>query len=538
VWLAFFINNINNRKDSMKTNIEIPIADLKTVLPGLTKITPKRNGLPVLGCVKLTLNQDRTLHIQANNLEQIVTARLNKPFNGKPGQMLVPLDELSSMAKRCAATDIIELSVNGKETAITYPAAGTRIKKPISYLALDEFPPETVVNAEPIKLDDAFKLALKQAFTCASEDSSRYVLQGACLDVSNKEAHYVVATDARHIFSANSFLFDVPASIILPPGKFLTWDGFVEDGPWTLRYQPEVKGETQNAHKPAWVRLDSDHWTFVSKPIEGQYPNWKQVVPPTEALKSHIILGEPGINMILEALPLLPGNEDLNQPVTLEVKGEYLTLKAKGKGDWTEIPIPAKVSGLPVTISMNRKYLTKALKFGFTQVDIEDKTSPVVFSTKGKMLVISPLGPPDANQVADAPTSPPDNPSATALPAATAPSVEQPASQSTSEPQTEERTDMPRTARTTTPESASRPGLTTEAQTSSNGTTINGNGTSPAVKSLVDQVESIKDTLRGAIRDLSTVVDTVKQGEKEKRATEKEIEAVRTKLRQIQNVSI
>jgi len=54
----------------------------------------------------------------------------------------------------------------------------------------------------------------------------------------------------------------------------------------------------------------------------------------------------------------------------------------------------------------------------------------------------------------------------------------------------------------------------------------------------VDQVDQIKDSLRSAIRELSTIVDTVKANEREKRTTEKEIEAIRTKLRQIQNVTI
>ena len=94
---------------------------------------------------------------------------------------------------------------------------------------------------------------------------------------------------------------------------------------------------------------------------------------------------------------------------------------------------------------------------------------------------------------------------------------------------------MPRTARTTAPEPAARETRPAEVQT--NGSQ-NGNGTNSAVKSLVDQVEGIKDNLKAIIRDLSTVADTVKQAEKEKKATEKEIEAVRTKLRQIQNVNI
>jgi ABC-type hemin transport system substrate-binding protein len=51
-------------------------------------------------------------------------------------------------------------------------------------------------------------------------------------------------------------------------------------------------------------------------------------------------------------------------------------------------------------------------------------------------------------------------------------------------------------------------------------------------------VDQIKDGLKAVIRDLTTVIDTVKAAEKEKKATEKEIEAVRTKLRQIQHVTI
>jgi DNA polymerase III sliding clamp (beta) subunit (PCNA family) len=124
------------------------------------------------------------LHIQANNLEQIVTARLNKPFNGKPGEILIPFDELSTIAKRCAANDTIELSTDEKDTSITYSAAGTRIKQPLTHVALEEFPPATEVNSEPVQLDDAFKIALQQAFDCVSEDSTRWVLNGACLDVS------------------------------------------------------------------------------------------------------------------------------------------------------------------------------------------------------------------------------------------------------------------------------------------------------------------------------------------------------------------
>jgi hypothetical protein len=51
-------------------------------------------------------------------------------------------------------------------------------------------------------------------------------------------------------------------------------------------------------------------------------------------------------------------------------------------------------------------------------------------------------------------------------------------------------------------------------------------------------VEQIKENLKNVIRDLTTVIDTVKTAEKEKRTSDKEIDAIRSKLRQIQSVSI
>ena len=95
---------------------------------------------------------------------------------------------------------------------------------------------------------------------------------------------------------------------------------------------------------------------------------------------------------------------------------------------------------------------------------------------------------------------------------------------------------MPKqTARATTPEAMTTFQPVETHAANNNG---NGNGNGSAIKSLVDHVEQIKENLKNVIRDLSTVVDAVKATEKEKRTSDKEIDAIRTKLRQIQNVTI
>ena len=61
---------------------------------------------------------------------------------------------------------------------------------------------------------------------------------------------------------------------------------------------------------------------------------------------------------------------------------------------------------------------------------------------------------------------------------------------------------------------------------------------STAVKSLVEHIDQIKETLKGVLRELNDVADALKLAEKEKKATDKEIENVRNKLLQIQKVTI
>lgn len=58
------------------------------------------------------------------------------------------------------------------------------------------------------------------------------------------------------------------------------------------------------------------------------------------------------------------------------------------------------------------------------------------------------------------------------------------------------------------------------------------------IKPLVEKVDRIRDTLKEVARELVEVAEGLKQAEKEKRASDKEIEGFRASLRKIQSFSI
>jgi len=227
-----------------------------------------------------------------------------------------------------------------------------------------------------------------------------------------------------------------------------------------------------------------------------------------------------------------------------------LTIEGKGKDDaeWTSVPVQTvNVTGEPVAIGLNREYLLKGLRFGLNKLEIATPLDAMVMSKGGKKMVIMPLRLEEA-KVEITPVAEETNPETTTATTTDQTQIQPPGNP---EAKTEERTEpMPKKNTTTEPGLSLKPKAdedgTKETTTTAKETTKepetstqanNGNGTS-AVKSLIEQVDQIKDTLRSAIRDLVSLVDTVKAAEKEKKATEKEIEAVRAKLRQIQNVSL
>lgn len=506
----------------MNTEIKLAVAELKEALPGLSRVTTKGRSLPVLQTIRINRNQEGTVTLQATDLDSFVTYRLAEPQQGLPGDVLVPMEQLVKAAKCSAPKEQVGIIPEANDKVrIRYNIAGNVVEQTISTLPVGDFPPTPDIKQTPVPLEPQFGRALKEALECSSDNDSRRVLNGACLDVKNEKFHYIVGTNGQMLFSANSFGFTLEKSVIIPDSKFLTWSDFLEDQPAFISVEPgqEAKpakdGEKAQEAVAGWVKLQSPRWTFVTREIEGEYPNWKQCVPAPNSKWTQILLSDDAIAQLLVVIPNLPGAESSNHLIQLRV-GQQLTVAAQNREDqqWTSIPVQnVTVVGEPVEIALNREYLLRGLRFGLNKLEIEDSLTPVVLSKGGKKMVIVPLRleEPKAPASIETNAAPAPESQATDTPPQAEPVVQQ------------ERKRMPR--------------KTTEGTSETQNPETQNNGDS-GIKSLVDYVEQIKENLKGVLRDLSQVIDTVKQVEKERKASDKDIEAIRTKLRQIQNVSI
>jgi DNA polymerase III sliding clamp (beta) subunit (PCNA family) len=460
----------------MKTQIHLPVAELKTILPGLNKVVPRAPSLPVLGCVRVERNETGQTTLQATNLEDYVKVRLTGG-EGDAAALLVPFDALSKTIKATAREATLTLIQDKTGTKLRTYVGGNPIDQSLEAPEVQEWPSMPEPRAHATLLEEPFKDAFREALACVTEDPTRPILNGVYLDVSDPQVHYVVATNGRLLFAANSFHFELKESLLIPSRKFLGWHGFWEDGVSALAVVP---GQEQD---PGWVELQSDRWTFLTRQIEGEYPNWKQVMPK-ESPHTVIQLDSEASHALQEVVPRLPGAENGDAPITLTVEEEHLAVGGRNRQSDELITIPistASVRGEPVAVRLNRQFLLQALRFGFAELDVISDTTPMLCRAERKELVIAPLAPEIQNNNHN-----------------------------------EERNSMPKQEPSDIQEPAPE----------------------SAVRSAMQQIEKIKETLRGVLRDLNDVLTVLKTSEKEHKATEKEIETVRATLRTIQSVRI
>jgi len=499
--------------------ITLPVAELKPALTGLGKIISRRTTLPVLGHLLVQRNSEGWITLTGTDLDNTATVRLEQPGEGGPASLLVPFAELQKTTKSCKPGEDITVEGSGKQQiTLRYPIGSQFAEQKIDALLVEDFPPVPKFDGTPVPLGGDIRQAILEAMECASTDETRVILNGCYLDLSDQKCQQIVATDGRHLYSSNSFSLPLRQSLIIPDHKFLGWREFNNDGEWQLQVQPGPKDN------PGMLQISSRRWSFITRQIDGNYPNWRQVVPAPGQYNTTVVLPPETVESVLTLIPKIPCHDAINQTVGLRVEGRKVSLRGRSNGDtkWTDLEIQgAEVRGTPVSIYMNRHFLTKALKFGLSQIEIIDPLTPLRFSNGGRQMIVMPIR-------ADNP--PPASPATGKQPQAQEPgdSAGSEAHQPAPDGANTERDTMPKT--------------TTDTTTTTNGTGgTNGHDHAepkPALETALVQIDTIKAGFREAIADLNKLTDLLKQAAREQKAGDREVQSVRQTLRSLQSVRI
>ena len=508
--------------------IKLPVAELKTAISGFTKVVSHRTTLPVLGMLHVERDRHGWVHLTATDLDTFLTFRLETPGEvANPTSCRISLGELQKLVKTCPADETLELEVLAEDKLLLRHRIGSHPVEQVHTSApVADFPQPPQITAKSISLDEAARATLLDALACASDDETRVILNGAYLDVSKPSGHYAVATDGRHLFSSNSLHLALPSSVLIPDHRFLSWSGFVKDGQWKLAVQVPTKD------KGGHIQLESRRWTFTTKQIEGTYPNWRNITDDVREFTGTIEISDQGAEAIQRIVPRLPGDDTPNHTVGLYTVSGRLYLRGFNKDQEraTEVEVPGvTISGDPATVYLNRQYLLKAIGLGLRQIGVQEPLRPLRFSDGGsRQMIVMPVRV-DANVPAPKATAPAPAPVPPTTPVASIDAApDQPETINLNEKYN------PSEERTTTMQNANTNGNGHQPATDETSPI----GEKPSLEQALDQIEFVKGSLRGAVTNLNNLADTLRQVQRERRLSDREIRSVRGTLKALQTVRL
>jgi DNA polymerase-3 subunit beta len=360
-------------------NLTITKEQIITGLQAVQNVVSTRTTLPILSNVLLRAEGSH-LEFTATDLDVTVACKVEAKV-AKPGSTTLPVKKLFGIVRELSG----EIEIEADEKNIAIVRSGSSYFK-IHGLGADEFPPlPNFKDDKKVSLpQDNVRAMIKKTSFAVSTDESRYVLNG--IFISLKEGKMtLVATDGRRlalvdeevdISEKSSGEFIVPAKAVNELTRLLQEKGDVE-----IKF-----GENQASF--ALKNESGFSVLLVTKLIEGNYPNYKQVIPG-EA-KERIALAREELLQALRRAELMT-SEKANS-VRLNFGKNVLTITANSPevGEARET-IAINYKGKELAIAFNPRYLIDPLTaLGEDEVFIEliDELSPGVLKINGPFLYV------------------------------------------------------------------------------------------------------------------------------------------------------
>jgi len=348
-------------------------------LQQVQSVVSTRTTLPILSNVLIEASAGG-LRLTTTDLDVGVSGSVQAEVE-KDGSTTLPARRLATIIRELPAEEV-EVSVDAKNVA-TIISGPSRFK--ILGLADEEFPAlPDLTGAREFQFQQAtLKDGLKKTSYAISTDETRYVLNGIYFTFKDNQVT-MVATDGRRLAMVDHEL-EFPESNecdIIIPTKAVN----------ELQRLLGTDGEVKMSVGASQVSFAVGDTLIVSKLIEGNYPNFRQVIPG-EA-KHRITVDRETLQKVVARISLLAS--DKSNSVKLRFADNNIDVQANSPdiGEAQE-QLPVAYDGDDLTIAFNPEFLLAPLRNLNTDtvhIELIDEMSPGILRNDSSFLyVIMPM---------------------------------------------------------------------------------------------------------------------------------------------------
>ena len=359
-------------------------------LQQVLNVVASRSTMPILSNVLIEAEEGH-ISLTTTNLDLGIRCRIKADVSDT-GSITLPVRKLATIVKELPVNEVFLETSDKNQAKIT--SGGSLFK--IMGIGSEEFPPlPTFENRKVFELSqDEIVNMLKSVSYAQSTDENRYILNGVYFNFADEKLT-LVATDGRRLGLTGLELEvseENAGSLILPAKTVAELERLMGKG--------EKVNIAFNDRQAAFeIGLDEssdsglvDHLYLVSKIVEGNYPNYRQVIPKETEHRVKIER-----ELMLECVHRAAlVTSDKSNSVKIKVSKNLLEISGQSTeyGESHE-SMAIAYDGPEVQVAFNPQFLMEPLK-ALTKDEVffefKDELNPGLFKTLDNFIcVIMPL---------------------------------------------------------------------------------------------------------------------------------------------------
>ncbi|HAV12465.1 MAG TPA: DNA polymerase III subunit beta [Opitutae bacterium] len=359
-------------------------------LQQVLNVVATRSTMPILSNVLIEAEEGH-ISLTTTNLDLGIRCRIKADVS-ETGSITLPVRKLATIVRELPQSEVFIETSEKNQAKIT--SGGSLFK--IMGISSEEFPPlPTFENRKVFELSQEQIVGMLKSVSYAqSNDENRYILNGVYFNFADEKLT-LVATDGRRLglTALETEISDENAgSLILPAKTVAELERLMGKG-------EKVKIAFNDRQAAFEIDIDEsgdtglvDHLYLVSKIVEGNYPNYRQVIPKETEHRVKIER-----ELMLECVHRAAlVTSDKSNSVKLKVTKNLLEISGSSSeyGESHE-SMAIAYDGPEVQVAFNPQFLMEPLK-ALTKDEVffefKDELSPGLFKTLDNFIcVIMPL---------------------------------------------------------------------------------------------------------------------------------------------------
>ncbi len=353
-------------------------SNLINAIQTVQNVITTKSALPILSNILIEA-QNGSLKLTATDLDIGITCSIPVDIQ-EPGAITIPAKRFNDIIKEFPM-ELVTLATK-KNNQVTIDSEMCQFK--IMGLMKEDFPklPE-FKDQKVIKIDQGvFKQMLSLTAFAVSLDETRYVLNGVLFKI-NKNSFTLVSTDGKRLAVAERKLSaesETELSMIVPLKTI-----------HELNRNLKEEGDLSLIVSSNQALFDLGNVGIVSRLIEGEFPDYKQVIPAPSENKMKV---ERSLLLLAVRRAALLATPDY-QAVKLEVFKNKLVISktTPDVGEFHE-ELPVEYQGRELVIGFNPVYLIDILKNlseETVSLELTDGEKPGVIRIPGYVYIVLPM---------------------------------------------------------------------------------------------------------------------------------------------------